>query len=166
MKKSILVLGILAQATFVQALSMSNEKCWSSKPILKAAEESKKLADEKELCEMDFYADQYSICPKLNSTFPGVLVIKRPANMSDSDFKAQHCANLDAAKDAKLAKVVAKFKQTTSCSHASSPVAYYRIAEFLGGIKVPVAVFRTMDKEKHLDITRTANSMIAKNKDL
>lgn len=166
MKKSILVLGILAQATFVQALSMSNEKCWSSKPILKAAEESKKLADEKELCEMDFYADKYSICPKLNSTFPGVLVIKRPTNMSDSDFKAQHCANLDAAKDAKLAKVVAKFKQTTSCSHASSPVAYYRIAEFLGGIKVPVAVFRTMDKEKHLDITRTANSMIAKNKDL
>ena len=166
MKKSFLVIGLLVQSAFAGASSLSNEKCWSSKPILKTSEESKKLADEHELCAMDFYTDPLSICPKLNSTFPGVLVIKRLTNMSDSEFKKNHCANFLAAKKGKIAKVVAKFKQTTSCSHASSPVAYYRIAEFLGGIKVPVAVFRTMDKAKHLEVTYTANALLNGKADL
>lgn len=129
-------------------------------------EESKKLTDEHELCAIDFYTGPLSICPKLNSTFPGVLVIRRLTNMSDSEFKKDHCTNLLAAKEAKIAKVEAKFKQTTSCSHASSPVAYYRFAEFIGGIKVPVAVFRTMDKAKHLEITKTANEFLKGNDDL
>ena len=166
MKTSILVLGLLTQLSFAQAFSMSNETCWSAKPILKSAAESKKLEDEQKLCGIDFYSDKYSICPKLNSTFPGVLVIKRSENMSDSEFRNNHCARIDEAKDANIAKVVAKFKQTTSCSHASAPVAYYRIAEFLGGIKVPVAVFRTMDKSKHLEIAEQANQIISNNKDL
>ena len=165
MKASIFILGLLTQVSFAHAFSMSNETCWSAKPILMSATESKKLADEQKLCSLDFYADKYSVCPKLNSTFPGVLVIKRSENMSDSDFKNNYCARLDEAKDANLAKVVAKFKQTTSCSHASAPVAYYRIAEFLGGIKVPVAVFRTMDKSKHLQVARQANQIIAADSD-
>lgn len=166
MKKSLLVIGFLAQSTFADASSLSNEKCWSSKPILKATEESKKVATENELCAMDFYTGPLSICPKLNSTFPGVLVIKRPTDMTDSDFKKEYCTNLEAAKDSKIAKVEAKFKQTTSCSHASSPVAYYRFAEFLGDIKVPVAVFRTMDKAKHLEVTKTANAFLIGKNDL
>ncbi len=170
MKKSILLIGLLSQAfmhaTLASASSLSNEKCWSAKPILKSAADSKKLKEEQELCAMDFYSEQYSICPKLNSTFPGVLVIKRPETMTDGQFKAQYCARLDSAKEAKLAKVEAKFKQTTSCSHASSPVAYYRIAEFLGGIKVPTAVFRTMDKQKHLEVTKTANALLKGRSDL
>ncbi len=165
MKKAALIFGLLAQATLAGAFSMNNEACWSAKPILKLASDSKKLEDEQKLCGIDFYADKYSICPKLNSTFPGVLVIKRPDYMSDSEFKNNYCANLDMAKDAKIAKVVAKFKQTTSCSHSSSPVAYYRIAEFLGGIKVPVAVFRTMDKAKHLEVVQEANQIIKNNID-
>lgn len=166
MKTSILILGMLAQVSVTYAFSMSNETCWSSKPILMSAIESKKLADEQELCSLDFYDDKYSICPKLNSTFPGVLVIKRSENISNSDFKNNNCARLDEAKDAKLAKVIGKFKQTTSCSHASAPVAYYRIAEFLGGIRVPVAVFRTMDKLKHLELAEQANQIISRDQNL
>ncbi len=161
MKKTILILSLLVQATSASAFSMGNERCWSAEPILKTLAESKKLEVEQKLCAMDFYADKYSICPKLNSTFPGVLVIKRIDNMSDSYFKNNFCAHMDQAKAAKIADVEAKFKQTTSCSHASAPVAYYRIAEFLGGIKVPVAVFRTMDKAKHLEVVQRANQIIS-----
>ena len=165
MKKIALIFSLLAQTMIASAFSMNNEACWSAKPILKSMAESKKLEDEQKLCGIDFYTDKYSICPKLNSTFPGVLVIKRSENISDFEFKKNYCANLEAAKDFKIAKVVAKFKQTTSCSHSSSPVAYYRVAEFLGGIKVPVAVFRTMDKAKHLEVAEQANQIIKNNKD-
>ena len=142
-KKSILVLGLLAQVSAQAKLSMNNEKCWTTKPMM-SVKDSKKIADEQALCEMDFYTGDLTACPKLNSTYPGVLVVKRLTDISDSEFKAKYCLKIEELKDnedngggKKPFSVVAKLKQTASCSHASSPVAYYRVAEFLGGIRVP-----------------------------
>lgn len=143
------------------AFSLANEKCWSANPILKSSDESKKLVTEQQLCSMDFYQGEFSVCPKLNSTNPGVLVIKRLIDIPDLEFRKKYCANVDEANESGKLKVVAKFKQTISCSNASSPVAYYRIAEFLNGPRVPVAVFRTMDSQKHLEITEQALSNVA-----
>lgn len=151
---------------FAYAFSLSNEKCWSAAPILKPIKESKKLDKEKRLCSLDFYQNEYSICPKLSSTNPGVLIIKRLVDMPDLDFRQKYCGYVDEAKEMGKAKVVAKFKQSISCSDSSSSVAYYRISEFLHGSHVPVAVFRTMDKEKHFEITLKANEYLSAKTDL
>lgn len=160
MKQLILIPVLLAQMS-AYGFSMANEKCWSALPIQKKAEESKKFQDEQKLCSIEFYDGEYAICPKLESTNPAVLVVKRLVDMSNNDFENAYCKDIDEAKRAEKAKVVAKFKQTISCSDARSPVAYYRIAEFINGSRVPVAVFRTMDTQQHLDITNKALAYLA-----
>lgn len=165
MKSSAFIFLILAQ-TAAQAFSIDTEQCWSAAPILKSAIESKKLETEQKLCAMDFYQGEYAICPKLNSTNPGVLVVKKLVDMPNEQFQQKYCADVDEAKEQGKLKVAAKFKQTISCSNSSSPVAYYRVSEFLSGSRVPVAVFRTMDKNKHLDLTLKANDYLAGKTDL
>ncbi len=165
MKKRILFTVFFTHMS-TYAFSMANEKCWSALPIQKKAEESKKVQDEQKLCSMDFYEGEYAICPKLESTNPAVLVVKRLVDMSNNDFENIYCKDIDDAKKAEKAKVVAKFKQTISCSDARSPVAYYRIAEFINGSRVPVAVFRTMDTQQHLDITNRALAYLAASTEL
>lgn len=165
MKSSVFLFLVLAQAA-AQAFSINTEQCWSAAPILKATLESKKLEIEQKLCAIDFYQGEYSICPKLNSTNPGVLVVKKLVDMPDEEFKQRYCSDVDEAKEQGKLKVAAKFKQTISCSNASSPVAYYRISEFLNGPRVPVAVFRTMDKSMHLELTLKANEYLAGKTDL
>lgn len=165
MKKSIVAFLILSQAA-AQAFTIDTEQCWSALPILKSAIESKKLEAELKLCAMDFYQGEYAICPKLNSTNPGVLVVKKLVDMPNEEFKQKFCSDVDEAKEQGKLKVAAKFKQTISCSNSSSPVAYYRISEFLGGSHVPVSVFRTMDKEKHLELTNKANEYLTGKTDL
>lgn len=136
------------------------EKCWSPRKwkindsfVTSFSQED--LDDEQKLCGYDFYRNM-GICPKLNSTNPGVLVSKIPQGMSRSTFQNQHCGDNDSAQS-----VQAKFKQSITCSYTASGIAAYHVSRLLGGIgRVPVAVLRTMDADEHRRIVDSAINIL------
>lgn len=113
------------------------------------------LKDEKELCSYDFHGltrDRevvpMALCPKLNSSNPGVLVMEIPEGWNRSQFEAEKCLI-----DNDLQKTEAKFKQTVTCSYTPSILTYYHVSRYLGGAgNVPAAVLRTMSKERHYKV--------------
>ena len=130
------------------------------------------LETEKELCSYDFHGltqgegvQNVAICPKINSTNPGVLIMDIPEGWTKNKFEAEKCYPKN-----ELQKTRAKFKQTVTCSYAPSLLSYYHFSRLLDGAgRVPVAVLRTMEKERHQRIvqqgiaaTRTAGGIIRK----
>jgi hypothetical protein len=117
----------------------------------------KDLKDEKELCSYDFNGSvndsatrQMALCPKLNSSNPGVLLMEIPRGWDRSKFESQMCL-----KENPLQKTQAKFKQTITCSYTPSILAYYHFSRFLEGAgRVPVAVLRTMSTDRHFKIAQ------------
>lgn len=116
------------------------------------------LKIEQELCSYDFHglsqdnnAKEMVTCAKSNSTNPGVLIMDVPKQMSKDEFEKNHCF-----KKSDLSKTRAKFKQTVTCSYTPSLLTYYHFSRYLDGAgRVPVAVLRTMEKEKHLDVVKS-----------
>lgn len=105
------------------------------------------LKDEKELCAMDFYRTQ-ALCPKQNSTNPGVLIAK----IEQGQTRDQATAMCKGPNDDLSIK--AKFKNSISCSYTPSILAYYHFSRILKAGRVPVAVLRTMDRQEHLKIAQ------------
>ncbi len=105
---------------------------------------------EKELCSIDF--DSNPLCPKLNSTNPGTLVVdkekfdsKNTLNCSKKDFSVQ-----------------AKFKQSITCSYSSSALAAYHLTRILNiNLNTPVSVVKTMKSDHHKQIVDQAKSILS-----
>lgn len=111
------------------------------------------IEDEVELCSYNFYAN-VGLCPKYNSSNPGVLLLKPTDKYSKSAIDTSSC-NVDAMD----LKTEAKFKQSISCSNTSAILAYYQLSRLLGDIgRVPVAVIRTMDIKTHSALSQKANA--------
>lgn len=111
--------------------------------------------DEVELCSYNFYAN-IGLCPKYNSSNPGILLIKPNEKYTKSAIDASNC-NVDAMD----LKTEAKFKQSISCSNTSSILAYYQLSRLLGDIgRVPVSVIRTMDIKTHSALSQKANDRL------
>ncbi len=110
---------------------------------------------EKELCSYDFHGltksedtKEMALCPKFYSSNPGVLIMDIPEGWDKKKFEATMCF-----KKGDLNKNQAKFKQTVTCSYTPSLLSYYHFSRYLDGAgRVPVAVLRTMLKERHSDI--------------
>jgi hypothetical protein len=118
----------------------------------------KNLKKEVELCSYNFYPSNDSaqptvaLCPKTNSTNPGVNIfeIDTAKGQSKQSLEASKCAGADK---------IGKYKNSTSCSYTPALLGYYHLSQILGGIgRVPPAVLRTMDKKTHIAI---ANKGIA-----
>lgn len=107
---------------------------------------------EGKLCEQDFYKN-VGMCPKYNSTNPGVLIIEPTEKYSREAINSSNC-DVD-----KLGlKTESKFKQSISCSYTPSIIAYYHFSRLLGGAgRVPVSVIRTMDIQTHGALSEKAN---------
>lgn len=144
--------------------AVANEICVLPKPMPGVDYKAKDQKKEEELCGLSFEQTN-GVCPKLNSTNPGVDIYKLSAPLTKEVFEAKDCGKIKAA--GKAAKKVAKFKQSTSCSYAPSLLAYYHFSRALGGIgHVPVAVVRTMDVKQHLAVANKAASLLAGRHDL
>lgn len=109
---------------------------------------------ERKLCEYDFYTN-VGVCPKYNSTNPGVLLITVTAERSKTAIDSSNCD----VKQLGL-KTEAKYKQSISCSHTPSILGYYQLSRILAGGNVPVSVIRTMDIRSHLKLTLKANDFL------
>jgi hypothetical protein len=115
---------------------------------------------EQELCKIDFSSQP--LCPKLNSTNPGVLVVevKEGSNIKKSEMTGDVC-KAKKLKGEDL-KIQAKFKQSITCSYAPSALAAYHLSRMMGGqLKTPVAVVKTMDRKAHQEIGKMAVKILA-----
>jgi hypothetical protein len=107
------------------------------------------LASEKHLCSLDERKNA-AVCPKLNSTNPGLEFYSLPQGTAPSQIVAANCKTPGAKK-------IAKYKLSTSCSYTPSILGYYHMSRILGGIgDVPPAVIRTYDREDHIALGRRA----------
>ncbi len=118
------------------------------------------LEEEAEFCSVSMYQEGFAVCPKTWSTSPGTMIYQ----LTDSEFSketyesSKHCGR-KARPDG--VKKFAKFKNSmnahgTSGTFSQSSLLYYHFSRYFDTeVKVPVAVYREIDKDEHLE--RVAN---------
>ncbi len=127
------------------------------------------LEDEKEFCAINFYAPEIGLCPKTVSTSPGTYVFKIvKAGLSQSAFEASNCKNVGSI-GSETAEKLGAFKQTmnaqaTSGTFSTSSLLYYHFSRYIEAtVKVPVSVYREMDKNAHLNrVTKLGQAQTSK----
>lgn len=126
-------------------------------------------------CSVDFYDTSVALCPKIWSTSPGIEVFNISVGPYANDpkgFKRHDCAKgLKAAREAKGYPI--NFKHTmnarnTSGTFSTASLLYYHFSRYFSSlIHVPAAVYRTVDKDVHLDqVTRPGLELTANRKPL
>jgi hypothetical protein len=112
---------------------------------------AKDIEKENELCSINIYNPVVAICPKTFSTSAGTLAYDITANgVSQDIFEGSQCKG-----QSTNAKKLGKFKTTmnaptTSGTFSTSSLLYYHTSRYLNmGVTVPVAVYRTFDRQAH-----------------
>ncbi|MBK9322941.1 MAG: hypothetical protein IPM97_08360 [Bdellovibrionaceae bacterium] len=144
--------GTKVNGTTVQFTSTKGvvESCVALNKFPLGVYSDKDQASENTLCSIDFYNNSVALCPKTWSTSAGTIV----NDNSSSGKLSVESEKVACAKSSPL-KSIAKFKQTmnqvdTSGTNSMSPILYYHFSRILNAtVDVPVAVFRTMDKNEH-----------------
>jgi hypothetical protein len=127
------------------------EICVIPKHLSDATYSEKDLKAEGQLCGINEHSNA-AVCPKVNSTNPGLDFFSITHGSSSSQFEAAHCK-------AASAKKIAKYKLSTSCSYTPSILGYYHVSRMLGGVAdVPPAVLRTFDRQNHIALGHIALS--------
>ena len=141
---------------YVSANGVS-EQCIELAPMPKAHYSKKDGETQAAYCSIDF--SKVALCPKLWSTSPGTIIFDIDVDKFGGDytlFERQQCAKGHHAKEAAIDKL-ASFKlsvtyKTTSATYAPSSWTYYHLSRyFKTGVHVPVAVYRSLDKQVHLE---------------
>ena len=131
------------------AAGRSAEICVIPKHFPGALYSDKDLKAETQLCSIDEYTNA-AVCPKTNSTNPGLDFYSLPPGFTLQEVEAAHCRMPGV-------KRIAKYKLSTSCSYTPSILGYYHLSRMLGGIaNVPPAVLRTVDRQNHVALGHTA----------
>ncbi|MCF6272197.1 MAG: hypothetical protein L3J37_03260 [Rhodobacteraceae bacterium] len=135
------------------------ERCVRITPIPGGVYSSGDLEDEADYCAVDLYAENVALCPKTWSTSPGMQVYDISGGNYANDrasFMRNACPEGKSAKDL-ASDVWFKFKPTmnqsgTSGTFSASSLLYYHFSRYFDAtVKVPVAVWRSMDAQAHLD---------------
>jgi hypothetical protein len=112
---------------------------------------------EKALCSIDIYDRHVAVCPKLKSTSPGTFVYELtngPYAGDQKGFETKVCPRGD-IEVPEADGPPAGFKVTmnakgTSGTFATASLLYYHLARYLdASIRVPVSVYRSMDRKAH-----------------
>lgn len=127
--------------------------------------------DETAYCAIDFYDSKVALCPKVWSTSPGMMVY----DISSGRYAGKRGAfERNACKEGKSARslaadTLAKYKVTMNASGTSgtfspSSLLYYHYSRYFGmEVKVPVAVWRSMDKDQHASEVASPGLVISGN---
>jgi hypothetical protein len=146
------------------------ERCVRIAPMPGATYDQGDLDDEAELCGYDLYSHDIALCPKIWSTSPSIVLYGLEGSKFDGDrvgFQGKVCAGGKVAEyvaDKELARLKFTMNQeTTSASFSPAPLLYYHLSRYLGTqVKVPVAVWRTVDAQVLLDeVARTGANLTA-----
>ena len=104
---------------------------------------------ETKLCNIDENKNA-AVCPKLNSTNPGLDFYSLPQGDTPDKVEGARCETASAKK-------IAKYKLSTSCSYTPSILGYYHVSRMLGAIgDVPPTVLRTFDLNNHIALGHKA----------
>jgi len=110
-------------------------------------------------CGIDFYSENVAICPKVWSTSPATMVHDLSAGSFSGrarQFETEICSKGAQAKDF-AHRELATFKITmnvadTSATFSTAALLYYHFLRYLeADVFVPVAVYRSMDKQAYHD---------------
>ena len=135
-----------------------SERCVRITPVPGGTYTDGDLKDEAAYCALDFYDETLALCPKTWSTSPGTAIY----DISEGPYAGQRAAfQRNACKEGKSADRlardrIAKFKSTmnqqgTSGTFSTAPLLYYHLSRYFDTtVKVPVAVWRSMDAAAHL----------------
>ncbi|NCN40714.1 hypothetical protein GW916_05635 [bacterium] len=138
------------------------ETCRTLSPLPGAEYDRDDLEDELKLCSIDFYDQtKVALCPKTWSTSPGTMVYDiSQSGLSQRDYESRRSCGGTARGHEKITK----FKQTmnqsgTSGTFSTSSLLYYHLSRYLHtNVKVPVYVYRTMDRSAHFErVTKKAH---------
>jgi len=134
-----------------------SEQCIEITPMPRAHYSKKDLKTQADYCSIDF--SKVALCPKLWSTSPGTIIYQIDETKYNGDytqFEKQHCAQGHHARASAIDKL-ASFKisvnqKDTSGTYAPSSWVYYHLSRyFKTDVQVPVAVYRSIDKQVHLE---------------
>lgn len=129
------------------------------------------LSDEEAFCKIDLYAPGVALCPKTWSTSAGMMVYDISSGSyagRRDDFQRRGCAEGKSASGL-AAETLAKFKPTmnakgTSGTFSTSSLLYYHFSRYFEmEVKVPVAVWRSMDRVAHRDEVATRGLALSGN---
>src|ERR1700722_14216735 len=132
------------------------EVCVVPKHLVDAAYSDEDAKTEAKLCDVDVHLNS-AVCPKLNSTNPGLDMYSLPQGSTSQQVQASRCKTSGVKK-------IAKYKLSTSCSYTPSILGYYHLSRALGGIaNIPPSVLRTIDLKNHVALGRAALAETAPN---
>jgi len=156
--------------TTFQGPSGASEYCVAIDAMPSARYSAEDKAAEAAFCRIDFYSGDYALCPKVFSTSPGTLVydISRGPFAGDAAaFETAQCATSSPAKRGAVGEPVS-YKMTmnasdTSATFSTASLLYYHFSRYLDAdVHVPVSVYRSMDKDIHLQrVTRPGVTLSA-----
>jgi hypothetical protein len=125
------------------------EVCVIPKHFVDADYADKDAKIEEKLCSIEVNTDA-AVCPKMNSTNPGLDIYSVPPGFTPKQIESANCKVPNAKK-------IAKYKLSTSCSYSPAILGYYHLSRILGRIaNVPPAVLRTFDLQNHIALGRLA----------
>ena len=135
----------------------TTEICVVPRKLPGAVYSKKDLENEQLLCSLNSSVTA-AVCPKENSSNPGVDFFSIPQGYTAAQVEAAHCEIPNPANEKdSLTEKLAKYKSSTSCSYTPSLLAYYHVARALGNIdQTPVSTARTMDRNRHIALGRQA----------
>ena len=149
--------AVLGEAVSFTSPNGVTERCVRIAPIPGGTYSDGDAEEEAAYCVIDFYAPTVALCPKTWSTSPGMMVydVSKGAYAGNrAEFERNACKEGKSAKDL-AADDLAKFKSTmnasgTSGTFAPSSLLYYHFSRYFDAtVKVPVAIWRSMDREAH-----------------
>ena len=122
-------------------------------------------------CGINLYDESIAVCPKTWSTSPGMEVFHLTGKKtSPAVFEQSICGN-SLHKEIKASGLPITFKttmnsRTTSGTFSTASLLYYHFSRYLhAAIHVPVAVYRSIDKDVHLQrVTRRGLELTAGSK--
>lgn len=134
------------------------ERCVAVSGIPGGSYSDRDRAEERRLCSIDLWAPSVALCPKTWSTSPGTLIYDVSSGQYANDaarFEREACARGGRARAA-AAGELARHKQTintvdSSATFSTASLLYYHLSRYFDTtVNVPVAVYRSIDKDVHL----------------
>lgn len=161
--KIFLILLFLSSGAFASeftSLTGVKEQCLSTSELgasFGINYSKKDLKAEKSLCSMDIHNPKpqferknklhaLAVCPKLVNTSPALEIFAVDTEITREEFLSIECIKKD-----KRGKKLSKYKVSTSCSYTPSILGYYHFSRLLNIGQVPVSVYRSVDKQFHIE---------------
>lgn len=141
---------VQGQATEFISPTGLRETCVRLNPIPGGDYKKKDAEQEAFFCSIDLNGPTTALCPKTWSTSAGTMIYStEDSRLTPTQYEAAKCTSRSG--HAKIGK----FKNTmntpkTSATFSTSPLLYYHLSRYFDtATDIPVAVYRTIDKDAH-----------------